>query len=99
MGTDFGQAVDKLSFHIQVNGPPEGSTASLVKNGVEIAVFPLAEEGDVHEFDDILDGSACWYRVDVISPDGQMLVVTNPVYNGPRRESGRETFVDLMFAG
>jgi hypothetical protein len=99
MGADFGQATGRLNFHIKVNGAPEGSTASLIKNGAEIAKFPLLEEGAVSEFDDILDGSACWYRVDVISPDGQMLAVTNPVYNGPRRESGRETFVDLMFAG
>jgi hypothetical protein len=99
IGADFGQAAGKFNFHIKVDGAPEGSTASLIKNGARIAQFPLVEEGAVYEFDDILDGSACWYRVDVISPDGQMLAVTNPVYSGPRRESGRETFVDLMFAG
>lgn len=98
IGSDFGQTRGKMTFSIKVYGAVEGSTARLIKNGSEVGEFPIGEEQAFYEFEDPLDGSACWYRLDVSDPNGQIVAVTNPVYAGPRRENGCETFLDFMFA-
>jgi hypothetical protein len=99
MGADFGQARGRSTFNITVTGAAEGSIVKLIKNGVGIGTFPIVEEQGFYEYDDNLDGSICWYRVDVVDQKGQILALTNPVYSGPHREGGRVTFMDLMDAG
>jgi hypothetical protein len=88
-----------LVFHFCVNGAPEGSTARLIKNGEGIAFIPLHDEQDSYQFEDFLEGSPCWYRLDVTDQSGHTLAVSNPVYAGPRREQPHRAYVDLMFAG
>lgn len=96
VGADLGQMRGKLTFNITVNGAAEGSTALLIKNGTGIAKFPLAEERAIFEYNDVLDGKACWYRVDVVEQQGQMLAITNPIYSGPRNKSGVDTYKDFL---
>jgi hypothetical protein len=98
LGTDFGIVQGKLVIHININGVPEGSCASLLKNGKGIAHFPLDEEQTAYQFEDILDGNTCWYRLDVADQNGQILAVTNPVFAGPHKETPPLTFEDLMFS-
>jgi hypothetical protein len=96
-GTDFESGQGELVFRYRVDGAPEGSSASLIKNGEQMASFPLRDEQGEHQFEAILDGSTCWYRLDVIDQSGQIIAVTNPVYGGPRRELPKLSYVDLMF--
>ena len=98
IGTDFGDINGKLTFEIRVDGAPQGACARLLRNGTELARLPLQEGQNALELEQPVLDHPSWYRLDVDNSSGEMLVVTNPVFTGPRQLTSSETFVDLMFA-
>jgi hypothetical protein len=97
IGTDFGKVQGELAFQISVDGAPEGACARLLRNGIELAHLTLQEGQNAFELKQPVSAHSSWYRLDVDNPSGEMLVVTNPVFTGPRVRTGNEAFVDLMF--
>ncbi|MFO7623360.1 MAG: CehA/McbA family metallohydrolase [Anaerolineales bacterium] len=97
IGTDFGAVQGKLDFKISIAGAPVGACAKLIRNGVDLGLFPLQEGQSTFELAEVISDQPTWYRLDVEDSAGEMLLVTNPVYTGPRPLTGSETFVDLMF--
>jgi hypothetical protein len=98
LGTDFGLSSGMLVFDFSVNGAPEGASARLIKNGIEITHFSMHDDQSNHQYKDQLDGSSCWYLLEVIDQSGQIQAITNPVYAGPRLKERHLTFADMTLS-
>jgi hypothetical protein len=98
IGTDFGVTDGRLNFYVTIHGAGEGSVSRLIRNGACIAQVPIVEEQFVHGFAANLDGSACWFRLEVMNYKEQVTAVTNPVYAGTLKKSSRNTYSEYRFA-
>ena len=87
IGADAGDGEGKIKFAATILSKPKTIQAQLVKNGQVIAEVEGKGRKVEITFSDLLDGNtSAWYRLDVSDSEGQKLVITNPIFTGPRRE-------------
>ncbi len=96
IGADLGEWIGEIELNARVWACPEPARAILVKNGLPLAEAPVAGDGaELHATDQAVAGEPAWYRFDVLTPDGQMLAITNPIYAGPVRMPTLHRFEDF----
>jgi hypothetical protein len=68
-----------------------------VKNGeVKLEVELEAGGCGLEWRDEVREGEQGWYRLEAWDGQGQLLVITNPIYFGARREPERRYFGDFV---
>lgn len=86
IGADLGEWSGDIKLEARVWACPEPARPSLVKNGVILAEAEVAgDRAELWVTDHVIAGEPAWYRFDVMTPEGQMLAITNPIYVGPVR--------------
>ncbi len=94
MGDDLGEIEGQLEFTISVDSN-QTIIAQLIKNGTVVA--ETTQETSILSWSDTVEATqSAWYRLDVMSPAGEILVVTNPIFVGPRIEPPAKTYGDLV---
>jgi hypothetical protein len=93
MGDFIHNAGGDIELHIEIEGAPKGSTLRLVKNGQVISSH-LEHRSSIHlRFVDTPRWSQRnWYRVDLFNRDGEMSVISNPIYVGQPPSNPVETW-------
>ena len=70
---------DELEFTVHVEGVPPAAIISLAGNGKQL-MPAVRRAGAGARFNVTADGQAQWIRVDVRGPQGQLLLIGNPIY-------------------
>jgi hypothetical protein len=96
IGADLGQWDGEVELTAQVWACPEPARALLMKNGRLLAESAVSGDGaEIRMKDRVLADQPAWYRFDVLTRDGQMLALTNPIFTGPARTPAQVRFGDF----
>ncbi len=97
IGADLGEWDGRVELTARVWACPEPGRAMLMKNGHLLADADIAGDGAELRFTDrVYADEPAWYRFDVLTPDGQLLAVTNPIFTGPTRTPDKILFGDFL---
>lgn len=98
IGADLPFARGEACFSAEVDHSPEPGLVRILRNNHPIAERPIAAgEACRLEVQTHIDATRpAWYRLDVCTPDGALLAVTNPIYTGPRLEPEAFAFGDFL---
>ncbi len=93
IGADLGELGGMIEFRASVSHNPSPLQVQLVKNGHVIAAV-LVEDGQASlQCNDKANPSQpAWYRLDVLDQNGQIGVITNPIFVGPQPEAALWTY-------
>ena len=93
IGADLGEWDGQVELMARVWACPEPAHALLIKNGRAIADAWITGDGaELHLKDRVYADEPAWYRFDVLTPEGLLLAVTNPIYTGPARVPAEHLF-------
>jgi hypothetical protein len=93
IGADLGHWDGEVTLSARVWACPEPARALVMKSGRPLAEAEVAGDGAELRVADLVTASQpAWYRFDVLGTDGQLLVMTNPIYTGPARAPSRLLF-------
>ena len=97
IGADLGEQSKKIAFTATVLDNTNGVRIQIIKNGTVFAEGQLrGERTSLRCSDQPNPTSSHWYRLDVIDKGGQPLVITNPIFVGPRREPGHHVYGNFI---
>jgi hypothetical protein len=100
VGSDLGQVAGAIQITARVWDCSEPAAAQIVKNGQPIAETSVVGTRAHLQCQAVAEhDSPAWYRLDVFSPGGQLQVITNPIFVGPRRVPDRLRFGDFVDLG
>jgi hypothetical protein len=99
IGDDIGEVKGVIELSASLSHSHGSLRAKLVKNGKVMAEALLpAGQGNLRHHDQVGSTQSVWYRLDVLGDNGEMLVVTNPIFVGPKIEPARWTYGDFVDA-
>jgi len=97
IGADMGAQSSDITFTATVSQAPRGSTATIIKNGERVAQTTINNEpARLHYQTQMTAAESGWFRLDVLSPDGAPLAVTNPIFGGTSRRPNRFTYGEFV---
>ncbi len=98
IGADLGQVDGQLTLTAAISNSPKPGLAQIVKNGQVVAETVIAENSltSLTYHDQIFSAEPAWYRLDVWTPHGQILAITNPIFAGPRQKPGLLKYRDFL---
>ena len=98
IGDDIGEFEGAIELSATISHST-GARARLVKNGEVMTEASLPTgQGNLHHRDRISPAQSAWYRLDVLGDNGEMLVVTNPIFVGPKIEPAQWAYGDFVGA-
>ena len=97
MGMDLGTQQGEISFTATVINASPGTHAQILHNGQVVAELLIRQEQTILQHTAQANPiRSDWYRLDVYDQAGLALVVTNPIFAGPRKKPGRYTFGEFV---
>ena len=96
IGADLGDWTGAVALSARVWACPEPARAILVKNGQPLAQAAVSGDGlELQVTDQVAAGESAWYRFDVLTPEGLLLAITNPIFVGPVQTPALHRFGDF----
>ncbi len=97
IGADMGDLRGTITFSGSVSECSIPASAQIVKDGQPVAEFPVHDGQARIQFSDrAVTSHSAWYRFEVFDENGQMLVMTNPIFVGPGCAPKPQTFGDFV---
>jgi hypothetical protein len=99
IGADLGPLTGEVVLHGAVHASPRPGTARIVRGGAhhdELAQELQAGDCALEWRAQVKEGEWGWFRLEAWDTDGQLLVVTNPVFFGPQQTPERTRFGDFV---
>lgn len=83
IGADLGDLSGPIEFRATLSHSQVATHIHLIRNGNMIAEVSVQRESGRLQYSDQVDSTRpAWYRLDVFGQDGEILVVTNPIFVG-----------------
>jgi len=100
IGSDLGPVQGSIELTARAWECPEPAVAQIVRNGKPIAETPVVGgQASLKCQEAAEDSSSAWYRFGVFGPGGQLRVITNPIFVGPRRAPEKLRFGEFVDLG
>ncbi len=97
IGADLGKLEGNIEFRATVSHALDPVYVRLVKNGSVFEETTVENgQGNLQSSDQAVPSQPAWYRLDVIGQNGEILVVTNPIFVGPRRQPTLYKYGDFV---
>jgi hypothetical protein len=83
IGSDLGCIRGEIQLTARIANPGGAEQAVIIQNGEPVATTMLRSDGgEIHHKDKVDPENPGWYRLEAMSPQGEILAITNPIFSG-----------------